>query len=225
MVGKKNIRIFSDGGEGPLVVYHPVRDEGAALWDACKDIGCGKFTLAAAEGTVWDSEMTPWPAPPAAGRKEPFPGGADGYIAELTEKIIPAICGTLPSEPEMKIIAGYSLAGLFSLYCVHKTDAFSAAVSASGSLWYPGFTEFMRSHGISDRAGSVYLSLGDREARTKDPVLSCVEEKTAEAEGILSSEGVDTVFELNPGGHFRDAVLRTAKGIKWILKKDPDRRK
>lgn len=206
-------------------MYHPVRDEGGTLWDACKGIGCGEFTLAAVEGAVWDSEMTPWPAPPAAGRKEPFPGGADVYIAELTEEIIPAVCKALPSEPERRIIAGYSLAGLFSLYCVHRTDVFSAAVSASGSLWYPGFTEFMRTNGISDRTESVYLSLGDRESRTKDPVLSRVEEKTAEAEKILRSEGVDTIFELNPGGHFRDAVLRTAKGIKRVLKKDPNKKK
>ena len=35
-------------------------------------------------------------------------------------------------------IAGYSLAGLFALYALYKTDAFTRVASMSGSLWFPG---------------------------------------------------------------------------------------
>lgn len=35
-------------------------------------------------------------------------------------------------------IAGYSLAGLFALYALYKTDVFTRVASMSGSLWFPG---------------------------------------------------------------------------------------
>ena len=105
------------------------------------------------------------------------------------------------------------------MYALYRTDAFSKAVSASGSLWYPGFTDFVKTHSISDAVKAVYLSVGDRECRTKNEVLSKVEDATAETEAVIRSEGVETLFELNPGNHFKDAALRTAKGIKWVLEK------
>ena len=46
-----------------------------------------------------------------------------------------------------------------------------------------------------------------------------MEDATAETEAVIRSEGVETLFELNPGNHFKDAALRTAKGIKWVLEK------
>lgn len=30
--------------------------------------------------------------------------------------------------------------------------------------------------------------------------------------------GIETTFEMNPGNHFKDADLRLAKGIAWMLK-------
>lgn len=32
------------------------------------------------------------------------------------------------------------------------------------------------------------------------------------------NKGIETTFEMNPGNHFKDADLRLAKGIAWILK-------
>ena len=72
---------------------------------------------------------------------------------------------------------------------------------------------------MSDAVKAVYLSVGDRECRTKNEVLSKVEDATAETEALIRSEGVETLFELNPGNHFKDTALRTAKGIKWVLEK------
>lgn len=216
----KIIELYAAEGAGcPLVVYHAVRGEGDVLWQACMDAGCPVFSLAVVNGVDWDSDMTPWPVPPVMGEGRPFPGRADDYIPILTETILPAIRGSIPCDPGETVLAGYSLAGLFSLYALYRTDVFSKAVSASGSLWYPGFTDFVKTHSISDAVKAVYLSVGDRECRTKNEVLSKVEDATAETEAVIRSEGVETLFELNPGNHFKDAALRTAKGIKWVLEK------
>ncbi len=44
-----------------------------------------------------------------------------------------------------------------------------------------------------------------------------VEDKTKEIYEHYKDSGIDTVFELNPGNHFKDADIRLGKGIAWIL--------
>ena len=40
---------------------------------------------------------------------------------------------------------------------------------------------------------------------------------TEALESFYRQQGIDTIFRLNPGNHFRDGVLRTAAGLQWIL--------
>ena len=67
---------------------------------------------------------------------------------------------------------GYSLAGLFSLWAAYQTDVFSGIAAASPSVWFPGFIEYMKEHEI--KSETVYLSLGDREEKTRNSVMSQV---------------------------------------------------
>ena len=115
------------------------------------------------------------------------------------------------------MIAGYSLAGLFAVYALYRTDVFSGAVSASGSLWFPGFLDYVTSHAMPRTPGRVYLSLGDREKNTKSPVMCRVEENTAALHERFCAEGIACIFELNPGNHFQNVEQRIAKGIAWIV--------
>ena len=109
------------------------------------------------------------------------------------------------------------ISSLYQLSATFVTDAFSACVSASGSLWYPGFAEFAESHPFRSRPRSVYLSVGSREHRTPNPVMRTVNDCTSRILDRCVSEGVEAVFETNPGNHFRDGDLRLAKGIAWTL--------
>ena len=61
------------------------------------------------------------------------------------------------------------------------------------------------------------MSLGTKEAKTKNPVMKTVEEKTKELHRWYKEQGIPVVYEENPGNHFQDAVNRMAKGIAWIL--------
>lgn len=74
----------------------------------------------------------------------------------------------------------------------------------------------MREHEI--RSEAVYLSLGDREEKTRNPVMATVGDNIREACRLLRSRNVSCTLEWNEGNHFRDAELRTAKAFAWILK-------
>lgn len=64
----------------------------------------------------------------------------------------------------------------------------------------------------------VYLSLGDREAKTRNPIIAQVADKIEEAKSILEDEGHKVFFEWNKGNHFVEADIRTAKAYAWLLR-------
>ena len=125
----------------------------------------------------------------------------------------------LPGPPAWRGIAGYSLAGLFALYAICQTDVFSRVGCMSGSLWFPGFKEYVFSHEPKRWADCIYFSLGDREAKTRNPGLKTVQEKTEEIQTFYQNKGIDTVFRLNPGNHFVQGIERTIAGIQWLLRR------
>ena len=216
----KERTVFPSAAPGaPLVVLPAFEDEGEALYAACREPDCPDFTLAAVSDFDWDADLTPWPAPPLRKGDAAFAGQADAFLERLTGEILPGIRAALPAEPAFTVIAGYSLAGLFAVYAALRSEAFAAAVSASGSLWYPDFADFVRKTPLPAPLRAVYLSLGDAEPRTRHPLMRTVGESTEAVYETLRTRGADTVFEWNPGNHFRDEALRTAKGIRWVLER------
>ena len=88
----------------------------------------------------------------------------------------------------------------------------------SGSLWFPGFREYVFSHAPLRRPDRVYFSLGDRECKTRNPVLQTVQENAEAICRFYREQGIRTTFQLNPGGHHDHPVERTAVGIEWMAK-------
>lgn len=213
------IEIFisrNDSNKIPLVILHTFQGEGKEVFEKCAEIGCDNFALAAIGNLNWNHDLSPWPAPTIGNNKYGF-GGADGYIKKLTNEIMPGIRAELGFEPEFSAIAGYSLAGLFALYAAYKTDIFSRVASVSGSLWFPGFTGFAEANNFAKTSDLIYLSLGDAEAKTRDKNLAPVRKNTEKLAEIYKSQNIPTIFELNPGNHFTETILRTAKGIKNLF--------
>ena len=161
--------------------------------------------------------MAPWDSPPTFKNADPCTGGADDYLRLLTEEIIPAAEKELGGVPRWRGIAGYSLAGLFALYAIYQTDLFSRVGSMSGSLWFPGMKEYIFSHEPKRWPDRMYFSLGDKESKTRNPILRTVQENTEEICAYYQRKGIDTVFQLSPGNHFVQSVERTAAGIIWML--------
>lgn len=163
----------------------------------------------------WNHDMTPWSIPSYARGAEVITGGADEYLSLLGEIIEKAEMITGPVS--WRGIAGYSLAGLFALYSLFRTDWFSRAASISGSLWFPGFVDYVCTHEMVKKPESIYLSLGDKEKKTRNAVMRSVEENTVRIAEYLNGKGIRTSFVLNPGNHFTDPVERTVKAIRFLM--------
>ena len=216
----KKISLFGSGNtSSPLVILNTYGDEGQEVWNECQKLNCQPFCLAAISNLDWNNELSPWKSPALYKNDGGFSGGADSYLSLLTEKIIPNVCDSMTSKPPYIALAGYSLAGLFAIHAAYKTDIFSRIASASGSLWFPGFEEYVKSHDFIKKPDSIYLSLGDTEAKAKNTVLATVKDKTESLFELYKSLEIPIIFELNKGNHFTEAALRTAKGIKWTLER------
>ena len=164
------------------------------------------FRFIAAKVDDWNYELSPWKAPAVFGNED-FGDGA----ARTLEQIL-TLC---TDKSKAYYIGGYSLAGLFSLWATYQTDIFSGVAAASPSVWFPGFIAYMKEHEINSE--TVYLSLGDREEKTRNPVMSQVGNCIQKGYDWLTKCGINCTLEWNQGNHFREPDIRTAKAFAWVL--------
>ena len=188
-------------------------DEGEKLFSLLKE---PKPYLICLEAD-WNRDLSPWKAEKVFRGGEDFSGGAESYLAKISEKVLPYVEDKLNITGCNRIIAGYSLAGLFSLFAFYKTEVFSKGASVSGSLWFEGFSEYMEKTPLLKVPEKFYFSVGDKEKNTKNPLMQSVEDKTKRAEEYFSALGIETVFELNNGGHFAEPESRMAKAVSWLI--------
>ena len=164
------------------------------------------FQLIAVKVEDWNHDLSPWKASAVFG-KEDFGDGAKDMLRSVLEQCT--------DRSKTYYIGGYSLAGLFSLWAAYQTDVFAGVAAASPSIWFPGFLQYMRENNI--RTNAVYLSLGDREEKTRNPVMATVGDCIREGHALLQSGGIRTTLEWNPGNHFKDAGIRTARAFAWVM--------
>ena len=193
-----------------IILIQPVDDHSIGLIgteiDLIHKYTNKEFKLVAVKVSDWNKELSPWTAPAVFGREE-FGNGA----SDTLNKILP-ICG---GKTKRYYVGGYSLAGLFALWASCQTDIFEGVAAASPSMWFPGFTDYLKDN--KPKCNRIYLSLGDREDKTRNPVMATVGEKMREAYELLQAQGVDSVLEWNEGNHFKDADVRTAKAFAWVM--------
>lgn len=201
----------------PIVYLNTFQEDNGGIYKALQNAGCPAFTLVVISGLAWDDDMTPWAIPPISPGDTPCSGGADKYLRLFTDEIMPRAEEFAPGHILWRGLAGYSLAGLFALYAVYRTAFFSRIASISGSLWFPGFKEYVFTHEMPMRPACLYLSLGNQERKTRNPYLKIVQECTEEIAAFYKQNNIDTVFQLNPGNHYKNFIQRTAAGIAWIL--------
>lgn len=218
MIHERQVDIFKcEHPFAPLVLLNTYGNEGSAVFDKCSELGAPEFHMAAVSNLNWDDDMTPWAIEPIMWGNNSYAGKADKYLEILTDEIIPFAKKEIGADPTYIAIAGYSLGGLFAVYSLYKSKVFSAAMSASGSFWYPDFLDYVKKKGMPEKADCVYFSLGDREKYTSNEYLKTVQDKTMAIHRYYKENGIITTFELNKGNHFQQGTLRTAKGIKWML--------
>ncbi len=194
--------------EARIVLIEPIHTVEGMEHEAglIKELAGPDFFLQAVR-VDWFNDLSPWEAPAVFG-KIPFGSGAGKTLDEILK---------LTGNPEKEyVIGGYSMGGLFALWACCQTDRFRGAAAVSPSVWFPGFAEYTASHSML--AGQVYLSLGDREEKTRNPIMATVGDRIRELYAQLCARGVSCCLEWNRGNHFNDPDLRTAKGFAWILK-------
>ena len=192
------------------LLIQPVDDHDLELIEseaaAIRQLAGRDFHLTAVRVRDWNRDLTPWEAPPVFG-KEGFGNGAGETLQEILE-----LAG---GEKKKIILGGYSLAGLFARWAGYRTDRFAGIAAASPSVWFPGFSDFMRENTM--KAGCVYLSLGDREEKTRNQVMAKAGDCIREARELLDRQGTCCTLEWNEGNHFREPDLRTARAFAWVM--------
>ena len=175
------------------------------------------FLLAALAVRDWFGELSPWPAAAVFGRQD-FSGNGRDPLDCLLNKLMPALKNRYALAGDIPwVLGGYSLAGLFALWCGHETDAFAGIAAASPSVWFPGWMEYAEKHPL--RASCVYLSLGDREERARSPVMARVGGNIRQLLQIYqANDACRATLEWNSGGHFQDAPARTARAFAWTMR-------
>ena len=182
---------------------------------AIKELSDKPFSLVAFMIKDWNQELTPWGAPPVFG-KTPFGDGANGTLTLITEQLLPSLTDDRIYDASMKLLlGGYSLAGLFALWSAYQTDMFDGIAAASPSVWFPRWIYYATEK--RPLAKSVYLSLGDKEEKAKNPIMAQVGNAIRKQHDLLMEQEVNTILEWNAGNHFVDSDKRMAKGFAWLL--------
>ena len=172
--------------------------------------GRDDFRLVACQVEDWNRDLSPWEDPPVFG-KEAFGGRAEETLQELRESVLRHF-----GPADRKIIGGYSLAGLFALWASYRENSFEGVAAASPSVWFPGFVDMAERELVMTK--KIYLSLGDKEEKTKNPTMATVGDSIRRLRQIYEEmDGIETVLEWNEGNHFREPELRMAKGFAWVL--------
>ena len=207
--------LYQDEAATHLLIQ-PIDEHDLELLDqeieAIKKLSGKPFSLVAFMIKDWNQELTPWAAPAVFG-KVPFGSGAEKTLEFITSQLLPEVQENIPHL----ILGGYSLAGLFALWSGYQTDKFDGIVAASPSVWFPKWIEYATDN--KPLAKSIYLSLGDKEEKAKNPVMAQVGNAIRRQNELLTGQMDNTILEWNPGNHFVDSEKRTAKGFAWVMDK------
>ncbi len=196
--------------QAPVCLIQPVDDhdlEGIRNeYEKIRELTDMDFCLTAVKVNDWNKDLSPWEAPAVFGI-ENFGSGASDTLKEIL-----SLC---TDKDKKYYIGGYSLAGLFSLWASVQTDKFEGVAAASPSVWFPEFLEYIRER--RPLCKKIYLSLGDKEEKTRNPVMATVGDKIRELDSFLVQEGFDCILEWNEGNHFKDFDIRTAKAFASVM--------
>ena len=121
---------------------------------------------------LWEENFSPWRAPRVFAKGPNFGNGAQKTLNALINQVIPWAESELSVPPAYRVLVGYSLAGLFSLWagvsqqvacgCQHGTattpqlstlaepqpdntpaPTFQRIGAVSGSFWFPGLLDYV----------------------------------------------------------------------------------
>ncbi len=204
-----NVNYLGNKNANKIIIWMSDARELPIIEEGISKLETEDYCLAVVTVNNWNKDLSPWKAPGVFG--EDFGDGADETLDWIIDNIIDK-----ESNKEY-YLAGYSLAGLFALYSAYKTDIFSGIAAVSPSAWFPDFASYCKENNILSK--NVYLSLGDKEHKTRNAEMAKVKDSIEEIYKGLKAKDVNSVLEYNPGNHFKDVGERMTKGLSWLLTK------
>ena len=166
----------------------------------------------------WNDDLTPWPAVGVFKKAKPFGGKAAAFLDKLTNEIVPKTERDLGIEDAERTLLGVSLSGLFAVWAAFNADTFANIISISGSLWYDGLVEWMKTQMPSPRLEKVCMLLGEKEKNAKDKRMATVEECTLAAANLIKEKTRAAVtFELVEGTHFSPIMPRLERAFEVVF--------
>ena len=167
--------------------------------------------IVAISGMKWNDDLTPWKAPALNPKEEDFKGRAKNFLSSLLSDLFINTEQSLRLNHPKRHLIGISLSGLFALWASTETNKFNSVASISGSLWYDGFVEwFMEQELHADR---YFLSLGNKEVKSKNERLASVESCTEATLQIIRDKNKEITFITDEGNHFDFFRERIEKAI------------
>lgn len=178
----------------------------------------GKSNLVLVLDFDWDLDLSPYPQGPVFKGDPGFGGGGAQFLKLIEDEIVPKIRDVLGSGSGYPlIIAGYSLAGLFSLYALHKRALFDCACAVSASFWYPRFVDFAKSAGFYKKPLCICLSIGNKEKKTRHQLLKTGQDKMEELSSFYKGLGIKTLTRIDEGNHFFESDQRLVRSLEQCL--------
>lgn len=207
---------LSGGGSGlPAVLYISGHDPESTerIYRSALALSGRSFALCDIRVADWDKYLTPWAAD-CRMKGRSFSGCGREILTDITDMIIPAVRNRTCGDGGEIYIAGYSLAGLFSLWAAYESGEFDGAACCSGSVWYPGWMDYAETRRLS-RKSRIYLSLGNKEEMARHPLMKTVGDNMRRMYDLLSADenSADVQLVWHEGGHFTDVDNRIAEGL------------
>ena len=165
-------------------------------------------------------DYTPWPLQTSETMPMDFGGKAEEHLSLITTHVIP-FCESeygFASSAEKRVMGGYSLGGLFSLYAAVNTDFFGTVLSCSSSLWYPGFLDYLKEHPFKAAHPKLYMSVGDQEGTTSTNLTAAQTCNTIALKDFYEPrfQASDFQFKLEEGNHGTNIPRRVERAVAWV---------
>lgn len=208
--------IKGKSNDSPLIVIPSFQDCALNIKKEVEKITDKDFSLLTIYVSDWNNDLSPYVASSIFKGISDFKGNADSFL-DYVLNLIKKVVLEESIKPIYKALTGYSMAGLFAVYTLFKTNEFLKVGSVSGSLWYPLFIEFVKNNEVLQGISTFYMSLGDKEKKTSNKIMSQVETNSLIIFERIKPQFNNSKFELNSGNHFKDEDLRIAKCISYLL--------
>lgn len=119
---KNKLNFISAEDRAPVILYISNREmdfRAADLYERVKMITGVEFSFCELAVSDWDRMLTPWPVDDCM-KGRCFAGEGRVLMEAIKKEIIPMINTRLPDHQQL-YLAGYSLAGLFSLWTLYQS--------------------------------------------------------------------------------------------------------